>query len=63
MALPSIISSQLDQLEMETSMTQADSDLVDFHMEDNSEWLGLDAATKGSSDEIEKSGASKTSMD
>jgi hypothetical protein len=59
MELPSVISSQLDQLEMETSKTQSDADVVNFYIEDDSEWLGLDAATKSSLDELEKSGAAK----
>ncbi len=41
MELSSIISSQLDQLEMETSMTQSDAAIVDFYMEDDSVWLGF----------------------
>ncbi len=63
MELPSVISSQLDQLEMETSKTQSDADVVNFYIEDDSEWLGLDVATKSSLDELEKSGAAKTSLD
>ncbi len=62
MAFPSIISIQSDKLEMETSKTQANSDLVDFHIKEDSEWFSLDAVTKGSLDEMEKSGASKTSL-
>ena len=34
-----------------------------WRLEDDSEWLGLDAATKSSLDELEKSGAAKTSLD
>jgi hypothetical protein len=33
----------MNQVESETMMTQADADVVDIHMEDNCEWIGLDA--------------------
>ena len=44
----------MDQMENEVHMTQADSELIDFHMEDDVEWIGLGTEKATELDAVEK---------
>jgi hypothetical protein len=43
-------------------MTQADESVVDFHFEDDAEWLGVNEETKAELDDVGKASTAKSSV-
>jgi hypothetical protein len=56
-----LVSSQMDELETETKMTQTDAEIVYIHMRNDEEWLRLTEETTEKLDKAENDGAAKSS--